>query len=204
MIKFIERFLTLVSGVITIFQFLISISPVDIKKVGIESVNLQNLVNSLSLIMNQINNFSAYQKFFIFILLEVANAYFFAHLFFWIKRSKNTTITNLLFYILVIFPTTFISLLFLLTVIFTDKKSIFVFSICFLISMIITVIFFFCKTEKENMEININNNIIGETLVQMKEMPKQLSFWFLIVTYVAFYFLFLYDYMKMSNWLFSF
>lgn len=192
MTNYLERGLTWVSGIVTIFQFLVSVvnkpSNIDTYKI------IEEGSDKISNISMSLQDFSAPGKFIIFLFLEVANAYFFAHLFKKIMQSNNSIPAKVFFYIMVISSTVFISVIFLNTVIFTEEKSLPIFSLFFAISMIITIIFFFCEKYYEKGQQA--NNFIDRYLTRIGNLLQQNSLWFLMATYFGFWILYAYEMYK--------
>ncbi len=141
--------------------------------------------------------FSASGKFILFFILELANAYFFGHLFMLVKRNDNTKTTELLFNLIIISLTTFISVIFLKTIIFMDIISIIIFSMCYTVSLIITIFFFFYESYSN--AGNQANSFVEKYTAKLLTVIKQFSFWFLILIYVVFYSIVIYELNKVAK-----
>lgn len=189
----ILTFLSEISGVVALFWMFSGFITTTSVLVSLSSPPKIFLLdfNGLS---DYLKGLEFYIRFLVFLLSEVANAYFFGRIFNRLNRNYKDTITDLLLFTLVIFLTGFVSILFLKTIIFRGHASvfkIFVFFGFYFLSLLLTILFFFKENSRDTMQ---GNDSIEKMLGKVGVVVGNWSFISLIVTYFMFSLIVLFEY----------
>ncbi len=193
-----ERWLTIISAIVTLFQAIVGLLPGTIEnKPPFPEVNFIFVFSFFIYIFGAFANYLHTSppaiKVAFFLISEAANGYFFAVIFNWLQTKNSGKIHRLFLIFIVIVFTCCISILFLKFLIFDGIRSqtiiwsfieIFLFIIGSLVSLVITLVLFCWEhfVDKTKSKKGTMNEILG----RVGSIVEKVSIWVLIVFYVSF------------------
>ncbi len=185
MVNFIERFLQVLSALITIFSPLVSIPPSVTGNID-KTIKVNYLID-LSIITSSLQQSDLFIKIILFFIAEASNAYFFSLLYNGIHRRFKGKTHDLMLLFIVIVLTASISTLFLLTILFNNNiQTIWQgigFTILFAISLLITIIFF---SYEHAIYDNNQRDPLKKLASKFRNMNKK-SIWLMVLMYGFFF-----------------